>query len=493
MDDNIQDHGRPTSENRRAYDPRENVAKKDVWSLGVILYMMVCGHAPFQEANDSETLTMIMDCKYTIPSYVSPECKALIGRMLIRDPEKRATLEQIAEDSWLQGAGPGVADSMPLISREHLLEEDHAHIVNKMVNGNIASKDQILEELDKNEYNHITATYFLLAERKLRALRQEKAQQLNHRTSRPDLSPIAVTPGVSSAAPSPAQEKLFPMFSCPPRPAEAPGSLLLAPELPPALPLGRKCSIVREEEDSSPASSPSKSPVTLRPPAEMFAAAERTVLTLPVPTRTPGSSPKIKNLSHSGRRLHSVHSSPQLPLNEINEESNGHTLARTESSPTHTEQAPDGSFVNQNYLVDSTDSLDFLSDGQPRLVNSMSCGDLSVELPATTPPQPRKTPPPPPMVESKPKVSVSVSTGLSSLAHGTAAGLRSENNNLLVKLKLNKLVQNNLVASNTPVQINQNGWKKSSEPNSKRNSSHRGGNNHPSLELKLSSRCCSLC
>ncbi|UYV82964.1 K02A2.6-like [Cordylochernes scorpioides] len=29
MDDNIQDHGRPTSENRRAYDPRENVAKKD--------------------------------------------------------------------------------------------------------------------------------------------------------------------------------------------------------------------------------------------------------------------------------------------------------------------------------------------------------------------------------------------------------------------------------------------------------------------------------
>lgn len=31
--------------------------------------------------------------------------------------------------------------------------------------------------LDKNEYNHITATYFLLAERKLRAHRQEQAQQ----------------------------------------------------------------------------------------------------------------------------------------------------------------------------------------------------------------------------------------------------------------------------------------------------------------------------
>lgn len=31
--------------------------------------------------------------------------------------------------------------------------------------------------LDRNEYNHITATYFLLAERKLRAVRQEQAQR----------------------------------------------------------------------------------------------------------------------------------------------------------------------------------------------------------------------------------------------------------------------------------------------------------------------------
>ncbi len=38
----------------------------DIWSLGVILYMLVCGSAPFQEANDSETLTMIMDCNYIV-------------------------------------------------------------------------------------------------------------------------------------------------------------------------------------------------------------------------------------------------------------------------------------------------------------------------------------------------------------------------------------------------------------------------------------------
>ena len=51
---------------------------------GVILYMLVCGEAPFNEANDSETLTNIMDCKYTILDHVSDQCKHLIKNMIIR-------------------------------------------------------------------------------------------------------------------------------------------------------------------------------------------------------------------------------------------------------------------------------------------------------------------------------------------------------------------------------------------------------------------------
>lgn len=73
---------------------------------------------------------------------------SLIGRMLIREPEKRATLEQIAADPWLlEGAGATaqLQEHLPLISRHQVSDEDHAIIIQKMVNGNIATKEQILE------------------------------------------------------------------------------------------------------------------------------------------------------------------------------------------------------------------------------------------------------------------------------------------------------------------------------------------------------------
>lgn len=70
------------------YVPRKDVlvdghslcVSADIWSLGVILFMLVCGQPPFQEANDSETLTMIMDCKYTVPPNISHACREWVTR-----------------------------------------------------------------------------------------------------------------------------------------------------------------------------------------------------------------------------------------------------------------------------------------------------------------------------------------------------------------------------------------------------------------------------
>lgn len=112
----------------------------------MILYELVCGQAPFREANDSETLTMILDCKYSIPSHMSAGCRDLIAKMLVREPEKRATLEEIINDPWLAiDEDDDPADCLPLITRESLTDEYHNLIISKMVSGNIATEEEILE------------------------------------------------------------------------------------------------------------------------------------------------------------------------------------------------------------------------------------------------------------------------------------------------------------------------------------------------------------
>uniref|UniRef100_A0A671LNB0 SNF-related serine/threonine-protein kinase n=1 Tax=Sinocyclocheilus anshuiensis TaxID=1608454 RepID=A0A671LNB0_9TELE len=115
----------------------------DIWSLGVILFMLVCGQPPFQEANDSETLTMIMDCKYTVPAHISNACKDLINRMLQRDPKRRASLEEIESHTWLQGVDPSPATkyNTPLVSHKNLSEEEHNSIIQRMVLGDIADRE----------------------------------------------------------------------------------------------------------------------------------------------------------------------------------------------------------------------------------------------------------------------------------------------------------------------------------------------------------------
>lgn len=44
--------------------------------------MLLCGRLPFQEANDSETLTKILDCKYTLPDHLSNHARQYVYNLL---------------------------------------------------------------------------------------------------------------------------------------------------------------------------------------------------------------------------------------------------------------------------------------------------------------------------------------------------------------------------------------------------------------------------
>jgi serine/threonine protein kinase len=79
------------------YDGR----KSDVWSLGVVLYVMVAGRFPWDVANSSMMLRQILQRKMKIPPHISPACSALISRMLDPIPSSRIGVEEILSHPWV--------------------------------------------------------------------------------------------------------------------------------------------------------------------------------------------------------------------------------------------------------------------------------------------------------------------------------------------------------------------------------------------------------
>ncbi|NXW67036.1 PIM1 kinase, partial [Hirundo rustica] len=67
-----------------------------IWSLGVLLYDLVCGHLPFHTAED------IVRGQLFFPPRVSQACQHLIRWCLSMDPTDRPSLEDLLEHSWLQ-------------------------------------------------------------------------------------------------------------------------------------------------------------------------------------------------------------------------------------------------------------------------------------------------------------------------------------------------------------------------------------------------------
>lgn len=78
----------------------------DIWSCGVILFILLSGYPPFSGLSDKETLNKIRKGFFHLnwPEFknVSPDAKELITCMLKKEPEQRTTLDQALNHSWFK-------------------------------------------------------------------------------------------------------------------------------------------------------------------------------------------------------------------------------------------------------------------------------------------------------------------------------------------------------------------------------------------------------
>ncbi|XP_059402947.1 serine/threonine-protein kinase SIK2-like isoform X3 [Carassius carassius] len=89
----------------------------DIWSMGVVLYVLVCGTLPFDGPSLPVLRQRVLEGRFRIPYFMSEDCEHLIRKMLVLDPAKRLSLSQIKEHRWMVQEVPS---QRPVLYRQGL-------------------------------------------------------------------------------------------------------------------------------------------------------------------------------------------------------------------------------------------------------------------------------------------------------------------------------------------------------------------------------------
>jgi len=138
----------------------------DLWSLGVVLYTMLCGTVPFKASSLADLHKLILKCDYVLPDWLSYEARDLIVRMLNPIPQHRIKLEAILDHRWFYIFDEeSIEDSIrPRFTGNNSSRtvRTNSKLILKTLKQMGFPEEYVAQSLKFKDINHATATYHLL-------------------------------------------------------------------------------------------------------------------------------------------------------------------------------------------------------------------------------------------------------------------------------------------------------------------------------------------
>ena len=129
----------------------------DIWSCGILLYVMVCGNCPFNEENETEN---ILQGNFEIPFYINNNLSDLIHHMIEPNPLKRYTFKDVFQHEWLTSSfrnNKNVNIGVNYFTMKYPIDSRILNICESYG----FDKDKIKNDLINNKFNNYTSMYKL--------------------------------------------------------------------------------------------------------------------------------------------------------------------------------------------------------------------------------------------------------------------------------------------------------------------------------------------
>ena len=140
-------------------------AKSDIWSSGIILYLMLCGKLPFYHEQNEIMYEKILSGKFEHPNYLSDKAKDILDKIIEIDPKKRLNFEEIKSHPWFNIIDKNELMHKGINTNEDIIPIDEEIVSNMEKIG--FNKMELRFNLLKNFHNKITAVYDLLLKNKI--------------------------------------------------------------------------------------------------------------------------------------------------------------------------------------------------------------------------------------------------------------------------------------------------------------------------------------